>query len=120
MAESYEVQNYFPRVIGSKSICEIESVYFDSGHLGLMLDCHYCLKTLSVGKRPQNLEVRGGAVGVRNRRDHQIAAVYGPSVAAKKPKSAVSRPPKNEDYLEKVNNVIALKLFLIILIQPWK
>lgn len=54
----------------------------------------------------QNLEVRGGAVGVRNRRDHQIAAAYGPSLAAKKQKPVVSRISKashdKEDFLEKV------------------
>ena len=56
-----------------------------------------------LGKRAQNLEVRGGAVGARHRRDQQIVSVYGPSVAAKKPKpSAAARPPKPDDYLEKV------------------
>ena len=53
----------------------------------------------------QNLEVRGGALGIRNR-NQQIAAAYGPSVAAKKPKPIPSRVSKashdKEDYLEKV------------------
>ena len=53
--------------------------------------------------------MKGSAVGVRNRRDQQIAAAYGPSVAVKKPKLAAPRPGRVvnaqravDDILEKV------------------
>ncbi|XP_076813426.1 serine/threonine-protein kinase Nek1-like isoform X2 [Clavelina lepadiformis] len=60
-------------------------------------------------KRLQNIEVKGSAVGVRNRRDQQIAAAYGPSVAVKKPKLAAPRPGRVVNAQRAVDDILEKK-----------